>query len=60
MLTGEIPPNIGQSPVLLYLDLSSNELTGEIPARVQELAGQVKAFLDGNSLEEETSPASAE
>ncbi|CAN6235334.1 unnamed protein product [Urochloa humidicola] len=37
MLTGPIPPSLGDLPVLTYIDLSSNDLTGGVPPELQNL-----------------------
>ena len=50
LLTGEIPPDIGDLSELVYLDLSSSGLTGSIPAELGKLEKLNYLNLSGNSL----------
>ncbi len=49
-LIGSIPPEFGQLGVLLYLDLSGNQLSGSIPSELGNLHGAKGLFLSKNQL----------
>ena len=49
-LTGEIPPELGNLPGLIWLSLPQNELTGAIPPELANLSALRALFLNANNL----------
>ena len=48
MLTGPIPPELGNLALLGFLELSTNQLTGPIPSELGDISDLLHLKLGGN------------
>ena len=49
-LTGELPPELGTLPGLLYLNLRDNNLTGQFPLEWQNASNMTNLYISGNNF----------
>jgi len=49
-LTGELPPELGTLPGLLYLNLRNNNLTGQFPLEWENASNMTNLYISGNNF----------